>query len=89
MLLIRPDGHLVAAFGGVRPRELFTAALTALGRAHRDEPEPGDTEPGSPGPEGGAPGPEQEEADDRAEAKGRRAQRPGTRIHADGAAGRP
>ncbi|MGV0097892.1 FAD-dependent monooxygenase [Streptomyces californicus] len=89
VLLVRPDGHLVAAFGGVRPRELFTAALTALGRAHRDEPEPGDTEPSSPGPEGGAPGPEQDEADDRAEAGARRAQRPGTRIHADGAAGRP
>ncbi len=68
VLLVRPDGHLVAAFGGVRPRELFTAALTALGRAHRDEPEPGDAEPGSPGPEGGAPGPEKDEADDRAEA---------------------
>ncbi|MFI6346251.1 FAD-dependent monooxygenase [Streptomyces sp. NPDC050560] len=31
VLLVRPDGHLVAAFGGVRPRELYGAATTALG----------------------------------------------------------
>ncbi|GGS28652.1 monooxygenase [Streptomyces parvus] len=33
VLLVRPDGHLVAAFGGVRPAELFTAAQAALGGA--------------------------------------------------------
>ncbi|MEU6016661.1 FAD-dependent monooxygenase [Streptomyces sp. NPDC047515] len=31
VLLIRPDGHLVASFGGVRPRELFAAADTVRG----------------------------------------------------------
>lgn len=31
VLLIRPDGHLVTALGGVRPAELYTAAETALG----------------------------------------------------------
>ncbi|MFJ2849341.1 FAD-dependent monooxygenase [Streptomyces rubiginosohelvolus] len=36
VLLVRPDGHLVAAFGGVRPAELFTAAQAALGGAPRD-----------------------------------------------------
>lgn len=35
VLLVRPDGHLVAAFGGVRPAELFTAAQAALGGAPR------------------------------------------------------
>lgn len=31
VLLVRPDGHLVAAFAGVRPAELFAAARAALG----------------------------------------------------------
>lgn len=31
VLLVRPDGHLVASFCGVRPRELFTAADAARG----------------------------------------------------------
>ncbi|NYE43313.1 FAD-dependent monooxygenase [Streptomyces fulvorobeus] len=31
VLLIRPDGHLVAAFGGVRPAELIAAADAARG----------------------------------------------------------
>ncbi|MFD4479378.1 FAD-dependent monooxygenase [Streptomyces sp. NPDC058471] len=31
VLLIRPDGHLVTALGGVRPAELYTAAEAALG----------------------------------------------------------
>lgn len=39
VLLVRPDGHLVAAFGGVRPAELFTAAQAALGGAPRGERE--------------------------------------------------
>ncbi|MEU6705815.1 FAD-dependent monooxygenase [Streptomyces wuyuanensis] len=33
VLLVRPDGHLVAAFGGVRPAELHTAADTVRGGA--------------------------------------------------------
>ncbi|MEU3254358.1 FAD-dependent monooxygenase [Streptomyces sp. NPDC006997] len=33
VLLVRPDGHLVAALGGVRPADLYTAAETALGGA--------------------------------------------------------
>ncbi|WP_327370227.1 FAD-dependent monooxygenase [Streptomyces sp. NBC_01217] len=35
VLLIRPDGHLVASFGGVRPRELYAAADAARGGAAR------------------------------------------------------
>ncbi|MFG3104343.1 FAD-dependent monooxygenase [Streptomyces sp. NPDC048182] len=31
VLLIRPDGHLVTALGGVRPADLYTATETALG----------------------------------------------------------
>ncbi len=31
VLLVRPDGHLVAAFAGVRPAELLAAARAALG----------------------------------------------------------
>ncbi|MEU1330482.1 FAD-dependent monooxygenase [Streptomyces sp. NPDC005865] len=31
VLLIRPDGHLVTAFSGVRPAELYAAAEAALG----------------------------------------------------------
>ena len=33
VLLIRPDGHLVTALGGVRPAELYTAAEAAMGGA--------------------------------------------------------
>ncbi|MFE1403594.1 FAD-dependent monooxygenase [Streptomyces sp. NPDC058770] len=33
VLLIRPDGHLVASFGGVRPRELHAAADAVRGGA--------------------------------------------------------
>lgn len=35
VLLVRPDGHLVASFGGVRPRELFAAADAVRGGAVR------------------------------------------------------
>ncbi|WP_328902734.1 FAD-dependent monooxygenase [Streptomyces sp. NBC_00441] len=35
VLLVRPDGHLVEAFGGVRPAELFAAADAARGGAAR------------------------------------------------------
>ncbi|WP_427165728.1 FAD-dependent monooxygenase [Streptomyces sp. C1-1] len=31
VLLVRPDGHLVTAFGGVRPADLYAAAEAALG----------------------------------------------------------
>lgn len=31
VLLVRPDGHLVEAFGGVRPAELFAAADAVRG----------------------------------------------------------
>ncbi|MGA5410488.1 FAD-dependent monooxygenase [Streptomyces lavendulocolor] len=31
VLLVRPDGHLAAAFGGVRPEELYTAADAVRG----------------------------------------------------------
>lgn len=33
VLLVRPDGHLVAAFSGVRPAELYEAADAARGGA--------------------------------------------------------
>ncbi|WP_031014158.1 FAD-dependent monooxygenase [Streptomyces sp. NRRL F-5727] len=42
VLLIRPDGHLVAAFAGVRPEELRAAAEAARGNA------PDDTAPDTP-----------------------------------------
>ncbi|MFF7359750.1 FAD-dependent monooxygenase [Streptomyces sp. NPDC008125] len=44
VLLIRPDGHLVASFAGVRPAELFAAADAARGGP-----------PGTPGTPGAAP----------------------------------
>ncbi|MGW7465568.1 FAD-dependent monooxygenase [Streptomyces xantholiticus] len=37
VLLVRPDGHLVAAFAGVRPTELHAAADTARGGAQTAE----------------------------------------------------
>lgn len=33
VLLVRPDGHLVTAFGGVRPADLYAAADAARGGA--------------------------------------------------------
>ncbi|MFJ6570534.1 FAD-dependent monooxygenase [Streptomyces sp. NPDC091292] len=38
VLLIRPDGHLVDSFTGVRPAELYAAAETTLGGATESEP---------------------------------------------------
>ncbi|MFF5105556.1 FAD-dependent monooxygenase [Streptomyces sp. NPDC000134] len=35
VLLVRPDGHLVTALGGVRPADLYTAAQAALGGAEQ------------------------------------------------------
>ncbi|MBM7056152.1 FAD-dependent monooxygenase [Streptomyces durocortorensis] len=46
VLLVRPDGHLVAAFGGVRPAELLTAAQAALGGAPRGARERAEAEEG-------------------------------------------
>jgi 3-(3-hydroxy-phenyl)propionate hydroxylase len=46
VLLVRPDGHLVAAFSGVRPAELFTAAQASLGGAPGSAREPGEPEDG-------------------------------------------
>ncbi|WP_381793554.1 FAD-dependent monooxygenase [Streptomyces niveus] len=40
VLLVRPDGHLVAAFGGVRPDELYAAADAARGGAPEASPAP-------------------------------------------------
>jgi 3-(3-hydroxy-phenyl)propionate hydroxylase len=37
VLLVRPDGHLVTALGGVHPADLYTAAEAALGGAARSE----------------------------------------------------
>jgi 3-(3-hydroxy-phenyl)propionate hydroxylase len=31
VLLVRPDGHLVTALGGVRPEELYAAAEATVG----------------------------------------------------------
>ncbi|MEU6484087.1 FAD-dependent monooxygenase [Streptomyces sp. NPDC046887] len=56
VLLVRPDGHLAAAFAGVRPAELRAAAEAVRG----DAPAPGpvdDPEPGGHVPEQPAPGP--------------------------------
>ncbi|MER6478077.1 FAD-dependent monooxygenase [Streptomyces filamentosus] len=39
VLLVRPDGHLVAAFAGVRPEELHAAADAARGAAPQEAPE--------------------------------------------------
>ncbi|MFD3487077.1 FAD-dependent monooxygenase [Streptomyces sp. NPDC058665] len=38
VLLVRPDGHLVAAFGGVRPDELYAAADAARGGGPEPSP---------------------------------------------------
>ncbi|WP_225830293.1 FAD-dependent monooxygenase [Streptomyces sp. NK08204] len=37
VLLVRPDGHLVAAFGGVRPADLYAAAEATLGGTAKEE----------------------------------------------------
>lgn len=47
VLLVRPDGHLITALGGVRPASLYTAAETALGG-------PASAEAGATGTEAGA-----------------------------------
>ncbi|MEV5950088.1 FAD-dependent monooxygenase [Streptomyces sp. NPDC051993] len=58
VLLVRPDGHLVAAFNGVQPQELYAAAATVRGR-------PGPGEGGAPGAdvEAERPVPEERTAD--------------------------
>ncbi|MGW4563097.1 FAD-dependent monooxygenase [Streptomyces sp. NPDC004561] len=37
VLLVRPDGHLVAAFGGVRPADLYAAAEATVGGTVKEE----------------------------------------------------
>ncbi|MFI5727871.1 FAD-dependent monooxygenase [Streptomyces cyaneofuscatus] len=73
VLLVRPDGHLVAAFAGVRPAELLAAARAALG--------------GTPGA-GGGDGDGDGESDENGESGGgergaARAPGPRERVHAD------
>ncbi|MET9393235.1 FAD-dependent monooxygenase [Streptomyces sp. NPDC006624] len=41
VLLVRPDGHLVTALGGVRPEDLYTAAEAAMGGTKKTEAEAG------------------------------------------------
>ncbi|MFJ9113931.1 FAD-dependent monooxygenase [Streptomyces sp. NPDC102394] len=41
VLLVRPDGHLVTAFGGVRPADLYAAAEAILGGPAKTETEAG------------------------------------------------
>ncbi|MFF4500455.1 FAD-dependent monooxygenase [Streptomyces sp. NPDC001401] len=43
VLLVRPDGHLVAALGGVRPADLYAAAETTLGGPTKAEATAGST----------------------------------------------
>lgn len=49
VLLVRPDGHLVAAFAGVHPEELYAAADAARGGSATEDPatEPQGTKAGS------------------------------------------
>lgn len=74
VLLVRPDGHLVAAFAGVRPAELFAAARAALGRAPgggaAHDADPDGTTPDRTAPDGAGQG-------------AARAQEPRDRVHAD------
>ncbi|WP_228988650.1 FAD-dependent monooxygenase [Streptomyces sp. DH8] len=89
VLLVRPDGHLVAAFGGVRPGELAAAAQAALGDTPRDESQPeSQAEPASGS--GSGSGADSRPGEQNGSEHGvRRVQRPRTRVHADGPAGRP
>ncbi|MFE9374635.1 FAD-dependent monooxygenase [Streptomyces sp. NPDC006711] len=54
VLLVRPDGHLVAAFNGVHPAELYAAAEAAGGGAGRGERGDGGGGGGVGGDVGGA-----------------------------------
>lgn len=71
VLLVRPDGHLVAAFAGVRPAELLAAARAALG--------------GTPGAGGGDEDGESDENGEGGDGERRAARAPGPRerVHAD------
>ncbi|MZF57998.1 monooxygenase [Streptomyces sp. SID5594] len=74
VLLVRPDGHLVAAFAGVRPAELLAAARAALG--------------GTPGAGGGDEGGESDENGESGESgdserRAARAPGPRERVHTD------
>ncbi|MET9950664.1 FAD-dependent monooxygenase [Streptomyces sp. NPDC006339] len=59
VLLVRPDGHLAAAFAGVRPEELHAAADAVRGGEASAESEPG-SEPGPESERGAAEEAEQE-----------------------------
>ncbi|MEU8562880.1 FAD-dependent monooxygenase [Streptomyces cyaneofuscatus] len=71
VLLVRPDGHLVAAFAGVRPAELLAAARAALG--------------GTPAAGGGDEDGESDENGESGDGERRAARAPGPRerVHAD------
>lgn len=75
VLLVRPDGHLVAAFAGVRPAELFAAARAALGGPPGAGSDGGSAERG-----GGESGDGKSGGDERGAA---RAPGPRERVHAD------
>ncbi|MEV1045887.1 FAD-dependent monooxygenase [Streptomyces sp. NPDC049916] len=81
VLLVRPDGHLTAAFSGVHPAELHTATLAALGRGPRAVEDPSEPEKARPVTPGDA---EEDSADEDPGPE----QPPGSRarVHADGAA---
>ncbi|MFE2293990.1 FAD-dependent monooxygenase [Streptomyces sp. NPDC059452] len=96
VLLVRPDGHLVAAFTGVRPAELLAAARAALGSAPRagSESGTGSTEHGEAesgdGKSGNRESGNGESGDRKRGGKERGAARvrePHDRVHADRTAG--
>ncbi|MBK3594248.1 MULTISPECIES: FAD-dependent monooxygenase [Streptomyces] len=73
VLLVRPDGHLVAAFNGVRPAELLAAADTARGGAPGTAYDAGATNDDGGNDDGGAHGhrdPAGDRADDRPRSRG-------------------
>ncbi|MFE9697353.1 FAD-dependent monooxygenase [Streptomyces sp. NPDC006270] len=86
VLLVRPDGHLVAAFGGVRPAELLTAARAALGGAPGTAQEPVQPGDGKNGKEAGGGG-EGGSGGDGGDPSAGPEQEPGVRFHAGRAAG--
>lgn len=49
VLLVRPDGHLVAAFAGVHPEELYAAADAARGGSPTEETDGTDGADGADG----------------------------------------
>ncbi|MFU0441535.1 monooxygenase [Streptomyces sp. KAI-26] len=96
VLLVRPDGHLVAAFAGVRPAELLAAARAALGGSagagagtEAEDTSSGSgsgsgSEPGSGAGSGSGSGSVEGGGDEREGAA--RTPGPRDRVHADGTA---